>query len=207
MRRMALVLALLALGLPIAAKADGINLTNQFGTVMVTTAGAVSSRTELETFNGITANAGGALGSVTFSTGAFLGANLFSSGTFSSTGSSFVVTSGGGYPGLVKNGTVIFTGSFVGPITWTLVSQSGKYNYQFQLSGHIQGTWLNTGRVVSGMTTQNILIIQNQWNVDKTGFAQLGNTNLVVPEPGTLATLGSGLVAIAGAFRRKLFGS
>lgn len=203
MRRVAVIVGLLVLLLPMAAWADEINLTNQFGMVNITTAGVVSKGSELKSYNGIAAPPGRSMGSVSFSTGAFTGASLFSDGTFSSVGSSFLVTSGGGNYGQPPKGT-IFSGSFIGPIAWTLVSQSGKYTYNFTLSGTIFGA-LYTGRDVTGTTTQNITLYKNQWNQDQEGRIRLGSTNLNVPEPGTLGLLGTGLIAVAGSMRRKLF--
>src|SRR5208282_4645032 len=91
MRRIAVVIGLWALLVPMAAWASGIDLTNQFGTVTFTNSGLVSHGSELMSFGGITAPAGHDLGSVSFSTGAFSGASIWSGGTFSATGSSFDV--------------------------------------------------------------------------------------------------------------------
>ncbi|HKM85956.1 MAG TPA: PEP-CTERM sorting domain-containing protein [Terriglobales bacterium] len=154
-------------------------------------------------YDGIVAPHGRSLGSVSFSTGAFTGASIFSGGTFSSVGSTFIVTSGGGHYGQPPKGT-IFSGSFVGPISWTLVSQTGKFMYNFTLSGTIYGM-LYTGRDVTGNTTQNITLYKNQWSQDHMGLIRLGNSHLNVPEPGTLGLLGTGLIAMAGSMRRKLF--
>jgi len=154
-------------------------------------------------YDGIVAPHGRSLGSVSFSTGAFTGASIFSGGTFSSVGSTFIVTSGGGHYGQPPKGT-IFSGSFVGPISWTLVSQTGKFMYNFTLSGTIYGM-LYTGRDVTGTTTQNITLYKNQWSQDHMGLIRLGNSHLNVPEPGTLGLLGTGLIAMAGTIRRKLF--
>ena len=69
MRRV-VFLTLLALALPIAAWANGIDLTNQYGSISISNAGITSVQSQLKSFNGITALAGHSLGSVSFSTGA-----------------------------------------------------------------------------------------------------------------------------------------
>jgi hypothetical protein len=205
MKRIAVVVGLWALLLPLAAWADGIDITNQFGTVTFTNAGVVSKGSELMNYNGVVAPPGRSLGSVSFSTGALLSGDIWSGGTFSSAGSSFVVSSGGGNYGQPAKG-VIFSGTFIGPISWTLVSHTGRWDYVFTLSGTIQGQ-LWSGRTVTGTTTQTIYAYKNQWGQDHEGGVRLGNTNLAVPEPGTLGMLGTGLIAVAGAMRRKLFGA
>ncbi len=199
MKRATFVLALLALMLPVAAWASGIDINNQFGTVNITTAGIVSNGIHFVGFNGIMAPLGHSWGSVSFSTGALVSGTLLGGGTFSSAGSSFVVTSN--FKSIGQKG-VIFNGSFVGPVTWTLVSHPSTFVYNFTLSGQIKGQ-LWTGQMVTGKTTQSILVYSNQLAHDNTGLAQLGSTQLAVPEPGTLGLLGTGLVAMAGAFRRR----
>lgn len=185
-----------------AAWADGINLTNQFGTVSITNAGIVLNGSELMSYNGIVAPPGHALGTVSFATGALVSGDIWTGATFSSVGSSFLVTGVGNY-GQPKG--VIFSGAFIGPISWTVVSHT-KWDYVFLLSGTIQGQ-LYDGRTVSGTTAQTIYAYKNQWAKDHQGGIRLGNTNLAVPEPGTLGLLGTGLIAVAGSMRRKLFGA
>jgi hypothetical protein len=195
------ILIVLALALPLTAFADGIVLTNQGGNIAISNAGISSIGSQLRSFNGIVAPPGHSIGSVRFSTGALTSGSLATGGTFSSTGSSFVVIGNGNY-GQPKG--TIFSGSFVGPIIWTLTSAPGVKNLTFTLSGTIQGM-LYDGRKVTGTTVQNIYTTNGQL-AQGIGHIKVGSTPLAVPEPGTLSMFGAGLVGLGGMFRRKLVG-
>jgi hypothetical protein len=185
---------LVLLTLPMAAWANGIDLFNKFGTITISNAGITSKGSQLSQFNGI--NTGHSLGSVSFGTGALVSGSIQAGGTFSSVGSFFKVVGIGQVKGTV------FSGVFVGPITWTLVSQSGP-TLIFQLSGALSGV-LNNGHMATGTTTQLL----------KTTTAQLakgivhitsGDTHLTAaPEPGTLVMFGLGLLGIAGKTKHGL---
>jgi hypothetical protein len=90
---------------------------------------------------------------------------------------------------------VIFRGTFTSA-TWTLVTRAnGTHNYEL-----IGGVVSSTGAVAA--TTQ---ITINTGKGFFSGSVDLssGDTNLTVPQLGTLGLLGTGLVGVAGALRRK----
>ena len=101
-----------------------------------------------------------------------------------------------------KGKVTLFSGSFVGPIDWTLTSKSGSKD-TYTLTGEVRGVLWNGTKLIL-VATENITILNSQQGTQGIGHIAMGNTQLAVPEPGTLGFFGTGMVGIAGMFRRKL---
>lgn len=143
----------------------------------------------------------GDLGSVTFTTAALSSGSLQMGGTFAA-GGTFTIN-GDGSSG-VPNG-VLFSGSFSGPVTWTLATlANGTHNYT--LTGVVTGTM--GGASVNGVTVQ-LTINTGKGFFNGSTMISGGNTDVQtsVPEPSTLALCGTGALTLAVSIRRKLMQS
>src|ERR1700682_4977986 len=193
-------LTVLALALPLAAFADSVDFTNSGGILAGCSNGLSLNGSALVAVNGVGGSGrvtGSNLGSVGFSTGALTSGSLQMGGTFAA-GGSFTIT-GNGSSG-IPNGT-IFSGTFSGPATWTLVTlANGTHNYT--LTGVVAGT-LGGNFQTDGVTVQ-LTINTGRGLFNGRTHISSGDTNVVVPEPGSLSLLGTGLLGLAGVVGRKL---
>lgn len=198
--RKILLLAVLALALPTAVFAGSVDYTNSGGNLSGSNSGLTLSGSVLIAVNGL--NGGGLitgndLGSVGFGTGALTSGTLQMGGTFAG-GGWFTIT-GNGSNG-VADGT-LFTGSFTGPVTWTLTTlANGTHNYT--LTGSLSGS-TGSGAQIVGVTVQ-LTINTGKGYFNGSTTISSGDTNIAsTPEPGSLTLLGTGLIGLGGMIRRK----
>jgi len=143
----------------------------------------------------------GDLGSVSFMTGALASGSLDMGGTFAA-GGMFEVDGNG--TGGLPNG-VLFSGTFSAPVTLALTTLAdGPLSYT--LVGVLTGTM--SGATVNGVTVQ-LTINTGKGFFNGSTTISGGDTVVTsaVPEPSSLVLVGSGVVVLAGAVRRKALAS
>lgn len=194
MKRILWVVLVVILALPLAAFADNqIDFTNSGGTLSGDSSGLTLSGSTLTVINGLNGLQTGDLGTLSFSTGALTSGNLQSGATFAG-GGSFTIWSN-------TLGT-LFSGSFDGPVTWTLVTLANG-THEYTLTGALSGSWMGGSNTFYGATVQ-LTINTGKGFFNGSTTISSGDTNIVVPEPGSLTLIGTGLVGLAGVLRRKL---
>jgi hypothetical protein len=186
MRRV-ILLVLLALAVPLAASASSIDITNEGGSITSSNGGLALSGSTIVVYNAGTVITG-SLGTVTFQTGAFTSGNINDGGTLAAGGS--ITITGNGSNG-VPNGA-IFVGSFGAGTKWEKVG--GGYD----LLGTLVGAPGQSGGI-SELTVQATV----GPNGIQLASGDISISTTAVPEPGTLALLGTGLVGIGGVLRRR----
>ena len=188
-----LLMLAFVLVLPMAAYADNVSFTTDGGLLWADSHGLTVSNAPLVNVDGV---AGTNLGTVSFSTGVMNApGSVLLGATFRAPGSVSIIGT---------DGTALFNGVFSQNSTWTVLSSGGSTLYTF--SG-----------ITSGVLDGNVsAVLQITFTIDGKAFksnptiqpssltgAPINITAISVPEPSSMAFVGTGLLGLVGAIRRK----
>jgi hypothetical protein len=204
MKNKLFLLAVFALALPLAAFADNsLTFTTSGGILTGTSNGFTLTGDQLTEVSGLGYGTitGADLGSLTFTTSGLAdlpGLNYAGNviiGSPIAPGGIVTITGNGTDPAVSG---LLFTGSFDQGASWTEVSQ-GNYT----LTGIVTGT-TGTGNSATGQFSFLINTAPSAGFYGSNSGASSSTTTLAVPEPGELSLLGTGMLGLMGAIRRKL---
>jgi hypothetical protein len=141
---------------------------------------------------------GSNLGTLTLTTGALLTGTLAGGGTFAP-GTLTITTSGwNGFSGTLFSGSF---GNASSPIQWLFIGKVGSF-FEYELIGPVSGMW-EGGATVGGQTAQLFFNSRTKYNGGAITLGS-GTTGIVVPEPGTVGLMGTGLLGMGLLVRRKV---
>jgi PEP-CTERM motif-containing protein len=206
-----------AIGTTASAAATRLNYTSRFSGNTIPGGGVVPPQIA-PTFGSLNNNPPNTFnfGSVSWTTGPAFSANS-TSVVYDGAGSSVVISGNGGLPG---TGAVLFSGSFTGPTTLTFLPHGSvtnptctTCNFWYSLTGPVSGTIDPGLMALLGLGSSNTgnglffsFVVGFVGPNDTVGNIENGNISVVVPEPGTLALFGTGLISVAGFIRRRIKG-